>query len=603
MFRGVHRIRPQANARATWLPQFASDAMIRQLRKSRTRIAQNSMIAKTQRQGDTPMETRPWHKNYPQGMPHETPVESGLTLPAMIARSCETYPSRIAYSCLGAGLTYAEFDRYSRAFGAWLQGLGLQQGDRVALMLPNSIVHPIAMAGVLRAGLIVVSVNPLYTARELEHQLNDSGARVIVTGGSILPTVRQASAPALQHIVCASLAELQPSGAQWTPDANAAPLEGAFTFAQTLALPPSALIAPEIDPEDAAFLQYTGGTTGVSKGAALSHRNLLAALATQFAWLGSAFRFDGTHCVTPLPLYHIYPLNIALMLLACGGTNRLVPNPRETSQIVDEFKRGPFHVFTGINTLLNGLVASGGLDRADFAAARLVIGAGSPVQQAVAERWHAETGTYIRQGYGLTECAPVVTYNRIDEPGMGSGIGLPVPSTDVKLIDADGKDIAAGERGKLCVRGPQVFSGYWQRPADTAKSFTPDGWFRTGDIAIMDAGGFFQLVDRVNDMILVSGFNVYPNEIEDVIAMLPQVLECACVGMPDQRSGEVPQVFIVKRDPALSAAEVEAFCRKNLTAYKVPKRINFVDSLPKSPVGKILRRELRTAFAEKAGAA
>jgi len=542
------------------------------------------------------MQSRLWHRSYPPGMPVDAPIEDGLTLPAMLARSVARYPDHAAYGCLGATLSYRELDRLATAFAAFLQSRGLRAGDHVALMLPNSLVYPIAMIGALRAGMAVVSVNPLYTARELAHQLRDSGAKAIVTSEAVQPLLRQiASETMLQQAVVASAADLLPSDSSWQPDSSAAPQDGATSFAAALSQgEASRFVPPTIQAKDIAFLQYTGGTTGVSKGAALSHANMLAAVTEELTWLRTVFKPGETECITPLPLYHIYPLNIALMLLASGGTNRLVPNPRDIQQLGAEMKRGPFAVLLGVNTLFNGMLASGVLNAADFAGTRSVFGAGASVQQAVAERWKAATGAPISEAYGLTECSPVVTLNLPGGPDWNGSIGLPVPSTDVKLIDDKGATVPIGSPGELCVKGPQVFSGYWQRPDETSKVFTADGWFRTGDIATMDDKGLLYIVDRLKDMILVSGFNVYPNEIESVVAMMPSVLECACIGVPDERCGEVPHLYVVRRDSALDAAQITEHCRANLTAYKVPRHISLVDGLPKAPVGKILRRELRT---------
>jgi len=543
------------------------------------------------------MPPRPWHRSYPAGIPHEAPLEDGLTLPAMVARSVARYPDVVAFECLGVGISYRELDRWSLRFAAHLQRSGLAAGDRVALMLPNSLAYPVAALGVLRAGMAVVSVNPLYTARELAYQLRDSGAKAIVTSETILPMLREIQAEtALQHIVYATAAELWPTSAAFQPEAGQPPQPGATTFAEALGggAVSSGFVEPAISANDIAFLQYTGGTTGVSKGAALTHASMIAAVVQQIVWQPSVYLPGDTSCVTPLPLYHIYPLNVMLMLLSIGGTNRLVPNPRELSQLVAEMKRAPFHILLGLNTLFNGLLASGQLDKAQFAAARIVYSAGAAGQQAVAERWKAATGIAFSESYGLTECSPGVTSNVLGAAGWTGSIGVPVPSTDVLLIDAEGRPVPIGTPGELCVKGPQVFAGYWQRPEESLKAFTEDGWLRTGDIATMDENGRFYIVDRLKDMILVSGFNVYPNEIEAVVAMMPAVLECACIGVPDERSGEVPALFVVRRDASLDAAQVAAHCRANLTGYKQPRQIHFIEALPKSPVGKILRRELRT---------
>ncbi|CAN5819355.1 AMP-binding protein [soil metagenome] len=447
----------------------------------------------------------------------------------------------------------------------------------------------------------------MYTARELAHQLQDSGAKAIVTSEAVLPLLQQiAPEVVMQLVVCASTADLLPqcpvAGDSWRADSAHVTPGNAISLGAALAQGASARFTPPtIVATDLAFLQYNGGTTGVSKGAALSHANVIAAAVQQYAWQPRVFRPFETRRITPLPLYHIYSFNVALILLAIGGTNRLVPNLRDLQQLFAEIKRGPFDLLLGLNTLFNGLLASGQLDPADFAEARMVIGAGSTVQQVVAERWKAATGVAISESYGLTECSPGVTSNVLGGPDWTGSIGVPVPSTDVQLIDAVGRPMPIDQPGELCVEGPQVFGGYWQRPDETRKVFTADGWFRTGDIATMDEHDMIAIVDRLKDMILVSGFVVYPNEIEAVVAMMPEVLECACVGVPNERSGEVPHLIVVKLDPTLDEAKVIAHCRANLTAYKVPKHTSFVAALPKSPVGKILRRELCAELLAAAG--
>ena len=543
------------------------------------------------------MQARPWHRSYPADVPLEAPIEAGLTLPALLERSFDRYASRNAYTCFDATLSYRELERYSRAFAAFLQSRGVEAGDRVALMLPNSLAYPVALAGALRAAMTVVSINPLYTARELDHQLRDSGASVIVTTESVLPLLDQIGASSPTWLtVCAGAADLTPNAGPWEPSGFSVSRAGTISLGGALEVGRSApFTAPNVSASDIAFLQYTGGTTGAAKGAALTHANMAACLQIQLAWMHRAFADEGTACITPLPLYHIYPLNVALMLIARGGTNRLVQNPRDMAQLLGEMKRGRFGMFLGVNTLLNGLVASGKLDQADFAGTHIVVAAGASIQEAVAARWKAATGVPITEAYGLTECSPGVTMNVIGGADRAGTIGVPVPSTDVQLIDAEGRPVPPGAPGELCVKGPQVFAGYWQRPEETRKVFTDDGWFRTGDVATMDEEGFFRIVDRLKDMILVYVFNVYQKEIEAVVALMPQVLECACIGIPDERSGEVPHLFVVARDPALSTAQVESHCRENLAAYKVPRRISFVESVPKSPIGKILRKELRSA--------
>jgi len=542
------------------------------------------------------MQSRPWHHSYPEGMPLDAPIEPGLTLPELLQRSFDRYPERIAYTCLDAGLSYGALERLSSAFAAFLQQSGMTQGDRVALMLPNSLVYAVALAGALRAGLVVVSVNPLYTARELAYQLKDSGATAIVASQAALPLIKDAGAEVvLRHVIIAASEDLAPTGKEWSLNRERGSHDGVTPFGHAIALGEAGkFVAPRIETSDIAFLQYTGGTTGVAKGAALSQANMVASTVQMLTWLDKVFEPGNCSCITPLPLYHIYPLNVALLLFLRGGTNRLMANPRDLNALLTEFKRAPFSILIGVNTLFNGLLASGGLTREDFSGTGTVIGAGATIQESVARRWSEATGVPIREGYGLTECSPCVAFNVLGGAEWTGSIGVPMPSTDIKVVDGEGNAVQPGERGELCVKGPQVFSGYWERPEETAKVFTKDGWFRTGDVVTMDDNGFLYVVDRLKDMILVSGFNVYPNEIEAVVAMMASVLECACIGEPDSRSGEVPHLFVVPRDETLTAAQVEAHCRANLTAYKVPRHISFVNALPKSPVGKILRKELRT---------
>lgn len=531
-------------------------------------------------------------------MPFDAPLEDALTLTAMVERSIAKYPDKVAYSCLGAQLTYREFDRLATAFSAYLQSAGFSAGDHIALMLPNSLVYPICVLGILRAGMTVISVNPNYTLRELDHQLTDAEADAIVAPLDSLPLIRKVTPDArLRKVIFATASDLEPASSKWQPDEGAMGQDGAISLGAVLRIGrESPFSPPPVDADDIAFLQYTGGTTGVSKGAALSHANLLANAIQQTTWLQGAFVRGDTSCITSLPLYHIFPINVMFLLLRIGGTSRLMPNPRDLKQLLAEMKRAPFHVMPGVNTLFNGLLASGELRKEDFAAVRIIMGAGASVLEATAGKWKEATGVPITEGYGLTECSPGVTFNALGDGWTGT-VGYPFPSTDVLIIDAAGDAAPLGVAGELCVKGPQVFAGYWKRPEESSKVFTKDGWFRTGDVATMDETGKIRIVDRLKDMILVSAFNVYPNEIEAVVAMLPAVLECACVGLPDERSGEAPHLFIVRRADGLSAEEVTAHCRANLTAYKVPRSVTFVEALPKSPVGKILRRKLRDDLA------
>ncbi len=534
---------------------------------------------------------RPWHAAYPAGMPREITLPEGQTLASVFAQALTRHADRVAASCLGEQLHYAELDRLSTAFGAHLQQQGLVQGERVALMLPNGLPYLIALVGILRAGMVAVTVNPLYTAREVQHQLADAGAAGIVVAAPFLPTLEQVRAhTAVRHAVVAPLTGLL--SALRSPDTPPpAPdlwrLEHALLQGASHPLQPVAM-----GPQDVALLQYTGGTTGVSKGAMLTHRSVGASLAQLMSWSGTTLLAPGASVVTPLPLYHVYPLAIALMAIACGAENRLVPNPRDGASVIAELRRQPFEMLIGVNTLFNALTGDPDLARVDFSRTQLVTGAGASVQDAVARRWVAAGGPPITEGYGLTETSPSATFN---PPGRNGTIGVPVPSTDARIVDDQGNDVPMGAGGELLLKGPQLFAGYWQREDETKKAFTDDGWFRTGDIVRMDEAGFLYVVDRKKDMILVSGFNVYPNEIEGVVAQMPQVLECACVGAPDERTGEAPHLFVVARDPALAIDAIEAHCRTHLAAYKVPQRIRLVEALPKSAVGKILRKELRGA--------
>lgn len=532
------------------------------------------------------MKNRLWHQSYPNDMPFDAAMEADLTLDVLLARSFAKYPGHPAFACEGVEMTYRQLDNDSKAFAAFLQDSGFRQGDRLALMLPNALAYPVAMIGALRAGLTIVSINPLYTAREATHQLTDSGAVVIVASEALVPLLREVDTPVLlKHVICENTI---------SPELSAHS-KGSATFSQALRHGRDCLFSPpSITPDDLAFLQYTGGTTGIAKGARLTHANMVASVTQMLTWLDEVYVPGECACITPLPLYHIYPMNVALLVMSRGGVNRLIPNPRNLDALLAEFKRGPFTLLLGVNTLFNSLLANGKLDRADFVKTSAVIGAGATIQLSVAREWIAATGVPIREGYGLTECSPCVTFNVLHGREWTGSIGLPVPSTDVKLIDQSGETVPIGQSGELCVKGPQVFSGYWNRPQETVDAFTADGWFRTGDIARFDATGHLFLVDRLKDMILVSGFNVYPNEIEGVVALMPGVLECACIGAPSERTGEEPHLFVVVKDAQLQAADIEAHCRSNLAAYKIPRRITFVDALPKSAVGKILRKSLRS---------
>jgi len=507
--------------------------------------------------------------------------------------------SRPAVTCNGESLSFAELEQASARFAAFLQSAGLQPGDRVALLLPNHLLYPVALAAIARAGFVGVTMNPLYTAREVAYQLADSGAVALVVADPFAGLAAEAiERTEVRHVVTVPMQELRrsllaPAGDRPVrargSDVHLVPLHAAIASVQA-----AGFSAPQVRPSDLAFLQYTGGTTGVSKGACLTHRNVLVSVLQMQSWLRLNLEIQNFELVTPLPLYHIFPLGMALMALASGGHNRLVMNPRDIQALCAELRRAPFDVLIGVNTMFNGMVNLPELSSVDFSRCGMVIGAGASIQAAVARRWEAAGGPPITEAYGLTETSPSATFNA---PGCNGTIGVPVPSTDVMIVDDAGGPVAQGAPGELLIKGPQVFAGYWKREEETRLAFTSDGWFRTGDVVTMDAQGLMTIVDRKKDMILVSGFNVYPNEIEGVVALHPDVLECACVGVPDERSGEVPHLFVVRRSPGLQADQVESHCRELLAPYKVPRRITFLEALPKSTVGKILRKELRAPAA------
>jgi len=549
-----------------------------------------------------------WLKHYPAGVPADIDPNKYQSIRDLFEESVASFGKRPAYYCMGAEITFAELDRMSKAFGAWLQAQGLQKGDRVALMMPNVLQYPVALFGVLRAGMVVVNVNPLYTPRELEHQLQDSGAKAIVILENFAHTLEQVIARTpVKQVVVAAMGDMlgMAKGAlvnfvvrnvkKMVP---AFQFDHAIRFNAVLAAASGMTLAHvEIKPEDIAFLQYTGGTTGVSKGAMLLNRNITANLTQVDAWLDPFLsEEDRRHyiIITALPLYHIFSLTVnCLMMLKIGGKNVLIVNPRDMPGFVKELAKHKYTTITGVNTLFNGLMHTPGFDKLDFSALRISNGGGMAVQKAVAERWKAITGVTLTEGYGLTETSPVATTNPPDLKEYNGSIGLPVPSTEISIRDDAGNELPLGEPGEICIRGPQVMAGYWQRPEETAKVMTADGYFRSGDVGIMDENGHTRIVDRKKDMILVSGFNVYPNEVEGVVMMHPGVLECAAVGVPDEHSSEAVKLFVVKKDPELSEKDLRKHCHENLTGYKCPKHIEFRSELPKTNVGKILRRALR----------
>ncbi|MBS0193302.1 MAG: long-chain fatty acid--CoA ligase [Proteobacteria bacterium] len=557
-------------------------------------------------------DNRPWLAHYPPGVPAEVNLDEFKNIVAVLESSCQKYRDRPAYRNFGTTLTYGDLDRLSSQFAAYLlHDLRLKKGDRVAVMMPNLLQYPVVIFGTLRAGLIVVNTNPLYTARELKHQMKDSGAKAIVVVDNFASTVQEVLADTgIQQVITTGVGDMLrfPKGLiinfvlkyvkKQVPPFK---IPGAIRFEEALRrgrrhnLP-----RVDIDAGDIAFLQYTGGTTGVSKGAMLTHRNIVANMQQAGSWIGSNLKPGQEIIITALPLYHIFSLTSnCLIFMKIGGLNHLITNPRDMPGFVRELKTSGFTCLTGVNTLFNGLLNTPGFDQVDFSKLHLTMGGGMAVQRAVAERWKKVTGCTLIEAYGLTETSPAASVNPLDMKEYNGSIGMPAPSTDMCLKDDDGKVLPVGEVGELCIKGPQVMKGYWQRPEETAKVIDAEGWLRTGDMAKMDDKGYFYIVDRKKDMILVSGFNVYPNEIEDVIAQMPGVMEVAAVGVPDEKSGEAVKVVIVKKDPNLTADAVKAFCKENLTGYKQPRYIEFRTELPKTNVGKILRRELRDAAATK----
>jgi long-chain acyl-CoA synthetase len=551
-------------------------------------------------------------------MPHEVPVDTYASLIELAEESFSRFANRPAFTCMDKTLSYADADRLSQSFGAWLQSLGLVPGARVALMMPNLLQYPIAILGVLRAGFVVVNVNPLYTPRELEHQLNDSGAQVIVVLENFATTVEAVvkSTP-LKHVVVATVGDMLgfPKGLitnyvvrnvkKAVPAFN---LPNAIAFKSTLAAGRSMTFRrAKLGAEDIAFLQYTGGTTGVAKGAVLVHANIVGGVLTSEAWLQPAMKDTSKGpppsepvFISALPMYHIFCLVSCMWLgFRVGGHNVLIPNPRDMDGMVATLGKYKFNVMPAVNTMFNGLVNHVGFRALDFSGLRVSNGGGMAVQRAVSEQWLTLTKTPIVEGYGLTETSSGATCNPVMSTDYSGDVGMPLPNTEVAILDDDENPVAEGQPGEICIRGPQVMRGYWQRPDETAKVMTKDGFFKSGDIGVLLPNGHVKIVDRKKDMILVSGFNVYPNEIEDVVASCPGVMECAVIGVPDEKSGEAVKLFIVKKDPNLSIDTVKAYCRDHLTGYKNPKAIVFRDSLPKSNVGKILRRELRDL--DKAG--
>ncbi len=555
------------------------------------------------------MTDRPWLSAYPPGVPADMDVHAYSSLVGLLEEAFQQYGSRVAFSSMGKELTYAELDAQSRAMAAYLQSLGLQPGDRVALMMPNVLQYPISVAAVLRAGLVVVNVNPLYTARELQHQLNDSGAKAIIIIENFAATLQQCLAQTpVKHIVLCAMGDRLGllKGAivnhvvrKVKKLVPAFQLPASLRFNEALALGASqTLQAVTLRPDDLAVLQYTGGTTGVSKGAVLLHRNIIANVIQSEAWNAPAMQqvpADQQQTnVCALPLYHIFAFTVNMMLsMRIGGKSILIPNPRDIPAVLKELSKHVFHTFPAVNTLFNALANHPDFGTVNWSNLKVSLGGGMAVQAAVAKLWLEKTGCPICEGYGLSETSPSASCNPTTAREFSGTIGVPIPGTRMMIVDDEGQPVPTGQPGEIAIQGPQVMAGYWQRPDETAKVMLPGGWFRTGDVGVMDERGYFKIVDRKKDMILVSGFNVYPNEVEEVVASCPGVLECAAIGIPDAESGEAVKLVVVKKDPALSEEQIRTHCRANLTGYKQPRVIEFRTELPKTPVGKILRRELR----------
>jgi long-chain acyl-CoA synthetase len=554
---------------------------------------------------------RIWLKSYPKGVPATIDVNEYASVRDVFDRVIAQFGPRPAYTCMGKSITFADLDAASAAFGAFLQGRGLKKGARVALMLPNILQYPVCLFGVLRAGYTVVNTNPLYTARELEHQLSDSGAEVLVVVENFAHTVQEVvHRTPVRHVVVTSIGEML----GWKGPLVDFVLRHVKRMIPAWSLPGSLPLSEALDEgrlrklerlpithDDIAFLQYTGGTTGVAKGAMLLHRNIIANVLQAGSWVKPSLGVERHVILTPLPLYHIFSLTAnCLVFMTLGAENVLITNPRDIPGFVKEMGRHRFTAITGVNTLFNALLNNAVFARLDFSSLRLTLGGGMAVQKAVAERWKQVTGVPLIEAYGLTETSPGATMNPLDLPEYNGAIGLPLPSTDLVLRDDEGRDLPLGDPGEICIKGPQVMAGYWQQSDETAKVLDADGWLATGDIGVMDDRGFVRIVDRKKDMILVSGFNVYPNEIESVVVMHPGVLECAAIGVPDPKSGEAVKLFVVRRDDSLTAEALLAHCREQLTGYKCPSDVEFRAELPKSNVGKILRRELRDEARRKA---
>lgn len=550
---------------------------------------------------------KPWLSSYPESVPEHIDAHAYDSVVQIFTEATERFAERPAFQNLGSTITYGELDKRTREFASWCQHeAGLKKGDRIAIMMPNLLQYPVAVFGALRAGLVVVNTNPLYTDRELEHQLKDSGAKAIVVVEAFAHTVADViDKTDVTTVITTRFGDLLDFPKSFLVNfvlkyvKKMVPpfsLPGSHSMKDVLAkgatLPEA---TAELTHDDLAFLQYTGGTTGVAKGAMLTHKNMVSNIQQAWAWINAVEQDEGQEIIiTALPLYHIFALTAnCLTYMKLGAMNLLITNPRDMPGFVKELSKVKFTAFTGVNTLFNALMNTPGFDNLDFSKLKLTLGGGMAVQKPVADRWKSITGSTLIEAYGLTETSPAACINPMDLADYNDSIGLPLSSTDASIRDPDNNALPVGETGELCIRGPQVMKGYWQRPEETAKTIDAEGWLHTGDVAIMNEKGFFKIVDRLKDMILVSGFNVYPNEIEGVIAMLPGVAEVGAIGIPDEHSGEVVKVVVVKKDPNLSEADIQAHCKEELTGYKRPKVIQFVDELPKTNVGKILRRELR----------
>ncbi len=551
-----------------------------------------------------------WLKEYQENVPSEIDLREFNSITEVLRESCQRCADQTAYVNFGTELSYRALEEKSRAFAAYLQSLGLERGDRVAIMSPNLLQYPIALFGILQAGMVVVNTNPLYTARELRHQLSDSGARAIIVVENFAHVVAAViDDTPVEHVFVTAVGDLLnfPKGVLINfvlryikKEIPSYRLPGAIPFTRALSKGAAlTLTEPDIGLGDLAFLQYTGGTTGVSKGAMLTHGNIVANMQQSAAWLGTNVQIDREVIVTALPLYHIFALTAnCLVFTKFGGRNLLITNPRDMKGFVKELSKEKFTAITGVNTLFNGLLNTPGFADLDFSGLKLTLGGGMAVQRAVADKWKQVTGVPLIEAYGLTETSPAACINPMNLDDYNGAIGLPISSTECKIIDEDGNTLPIGESGELCIRGPQVMKGYWNRPEETAKVLDAEGWLRTGDMARQDSKGYFYIVDRKKDMILVSGFNVYPNEIEDVVAGHPKVLEVGAIGVHDDKSGELVKIVVVRKEESLTVDELREHCKKELTGYKVPRYIEFVDELPKTNVGKILRRELREHFGE-----